>query len=355
MMSSMRKLTKQIRDLDETIYELRTNGKENKEKREFILKCPLDNCNGYLNKNYICGLCDNEVCKDCMEKKVEDHICDKEKKETVTFLKRDTKSCPKCGEYIHKINGCDQMYCISCHTAFSWRTGKIERGNVHNPEYYRWMREHGRDIPRDPQDVVYDPCGLIDYMGLLRIVRSIYPSQLTTNRHIRDAPEVIKIVNMHRLIIHINNKNRVHEIDEDTNERKLLDLRANLLLDNISREELKVTLQKIDKKRNKEKKLLDIWNLLKFVLMEYIGEISEIRIDERRPLPGILIDKHQKRIAEIIEESKRIKNHCNNGFTKIGKTLNMTYPGINNEWIEIHNWETYIKEQKRRNPLFKED
>ena len=82
-----------------------------------------------------------------MEIKGEYHECDEDKKETVKLLRQDTKPCPKCGELIHKLpNGCDQMYCIKCPTAFSWRTGQLERGHIHNPEYYRWMRENGRDI-----------------------------------------------------------------------------------------------------------------------------------------------------------------------------------------------------------------
>ena len=74
-------------------------------------------------------------------------------------MKKDTKPCPKCGQLIHKINGCDQMWCPGCKTPFSWRTGEIERGHVHNPEYYRWMRETGQNIGRDPLDERFDPCG----------------------------------------------------------------------------------------------------------------------------------------------------------------------------------------------------
>jgi len=68
------------------------------------------------------------------------------------LLNKDSKSCPKCGTVIHKTSGCAQMWCISCHTAFNWRTGEIETGRIHNPHFIEFKkktmmsREHG-DIP----------------------------------------------------------------------------------------------------------------------------------------------------------------------------------------------------------------
>jgi hypothetical protein len=42
------------------------------------------------------------------------------------------------------------MYCISCHTSFSWKTLKIDTGEIHNPEYFRFLRENNMHIPRNP-------------------------------------------------------------------------------------------------------------------------------------------------------------------------------------------------------------
>jgi hypothetical protein len=46
------------------------------------------------------------------------------------------------------------MWCIQCHTAFDWNTGHIDTGYVHNPEYFRYLRERGEDIARNPHDIV---------------------------------------------------------------------------------------------------------------------------------------------------------------------------------------------------------
>ena len=129
-------------------------------------KCPLDECKGFIDENWYCGLCLNMFCEHCNEMIEEGHVCNPDSVKTMKLLKRDTKPCPKCGTMIHKIDGCAQMWCIDCHTAFSWETGRIETGRIHNPHYMEFKnkhftsREHG-DIPcggvPDFEDLKYNP------------------------------------------------------------------------------------------------------------------------------------------------------------------------------------------------------
>jgi len=109
------------------------------EKTAPVMKCPM-NCRGFLDEKYNCGLCLSTVCKDCHQKKDEEHKCNPNEVATITELKKSTKPCPKCQIRIYKTDGCDQMFCISCHTAFSWNTGRVETGIVHNPHYFEALR-----------------------------------------------------------------------------------------------------------------------------------------------------------------------------------------------------------------------
>jgi hypothetical protein len=131
----------------------------------FFMACPGKECRGRLSTAYKCGLCEHKFCADCHGDKgtVESafgsavHVCNEDDKKTVALLKENTKPCPKCHEGIFKVSGCDQMWCTQCHTCFSWQSGKILNGVVHNPHFYAWQREqHGGQAPRVPGD---DPCG----------------------------------------------------------------------------------------------------------------------------------------------------------------------------------------------------
>lgn len=97
-----------------------------------------------------------ETCKHCHTIKQDGHECKQEDIDTAELIKKDSKPCPKCNISIMKVNGCDQMWCVSCHTTFDWKTLHIKTsGIIHNPEYFRYMRENGIAIPRNPND---NPC-----------------------------------------------------------------------------------------------------------------------------------------------------------------------------------------------------
>jgi hypothetical protein len=144
------------RQRDLLAHELQT-GSPPVERRQFVRACPEPECRGFLSTAWKCGLCEKWTCPDCHIVKGErdaDHTCHADDLATAKLLDSDTKSCPKCATGIFKIEGCDQMWCTQCHTAFSWKTGQIE-SRIHNPHFYEWQRRQGA-VPRVVGDIV---CG----------------------------------------------------------------------------------------------------------------------------------------------------------------------------------------------------
>jgi hypothetical protein len=119
-----------------------TNIVSDEQCRGFVVKQTIVT-NGKTVVGYVCGICHVKVCKNCREENTSLHICDENSVATVKLLKTDTKSCPTCFTPINKIDGCDQMWCPTCKTAFSWNTLEICSGKIHNPHYYEYMRTLG--------------------------------------------------------------------------------------------------------------------------------------------------------------------------------------------------------------------
>lgn len=143
----------------------------------YIKKCTNLNCKGFLDKNWFCSLCETTTCSKCLETQFENHICKQENIETARLLETDSKQCPKCGILIFKTDGCNQMWCTKCHTAFDWVSGRIQV-NVHNPHYYEWLRTT-RNIQRNPADI---ECGrIIDFNFTSKLLELMNIKMATTS------------------------------------------------------------------------------------------------------------------------------------------------------------------------------
>ena len=120
-----------------------------RERRVVTMKClnPSGECKGFLDAKMNCGLCDSVFCKDCHvatrsngAEAIATHVCKAEDVASIKELHESTKPCPSCHTRIYKTDGCDQMFCVQCHTAFSWRSGQVETGVIHNPHYFEALR-----------------------------------------------------------------------------------------------------------------------------------------------------------------------------------------------------------------------
>ncbi len=108
--------------------------------------CPAPNCRGFISA-LRCNLCSCEICKDCHEIVRKDHKCDYDTVASIKAIFKEARPCPKCSALISKVDGCDQMFCTQCHTTYSWTSGQIITGYIHNPHYFQWLNEIRRNEP----------------------------------------------------------------------------------------------------------------------------------------------------------------------------------------------------------------
>ncbi len=224
------------------------------ERREFIKHCPANGCNGFLTTQYKCGLCSVRVCNKCLEPKEPDqeHTCNPDHVATVEFLMKDTRACPKCAIPIHKIDGCNQMWCVQCHTAFDWRTGKIESGHVHNPHWYEYQRRMNNGvIPREPADMPGGGmCGNQE-----RDIPRFY--NLPQEKRSRELEQI------HRMLMHIQaTEMRQYRNHEEEHLRDKRNLRMKYLLNEIDKDKWKKMLQQREKKHDKEVAIRQVYEIL---------------------------------------------------------------------------------------------
>lgn len=159
----------QVPDLTKTLdrYNSAISVVENSRFEEDMLSC--DRCNEVRvdSRTYVCGNCNMSTCRRCRKTLVtgvtgQYHVCDETIVASLELINRETKACPSCNTSITKIDGCDQMYCVSCKCTFTWSTLQVQQsgiGRVHNPYYYAALRHDGGtiSIPREIGDV---PCKL---------------------------------------------------------------------------------------------------------------------------------------------------------------------------------------------------
>ena len=269
-------------------------GGELKKKREFIRKCPNEKCRGFLSTMWKCGMCEKRTCKECYEiKERDDHKCKPENVETAKLIAKDSKPCPKCGIFIFKIEGCSQMWCIECKTAWDWNTGQITTIRVHNPHYYEWMRREGI-APREHGDEV---CG-----GLPPL------QHFVAHLHLKELP------NAHRFTGHARHvllaRYRV-VINPNLNQ----DLQFKYLEKEIDKEKWKSLLVKREKSRLFRQEIYDVINMFVTVSEEMFRKLN---------------NDGNAQLAE--DELKKLRSFANEQLKIISKRYVMTTFIIDDEW-----------------------
>lgn len=225
-------------DIVPPLFPLRYYQQSNTKKTvsPLLLPCPVSSCRGYImEKTYSCALCKTELCNKCLHILHENHSCVQQDVDSALKILQETKPCPRCAIRIYKISGCDQMWCVQCHSSFSSETGQIlVNGAIHNPNYFYWLYNNNNNLDHEnPEN-----CQRFENIVMHHLRQKCTCTRIKTCIHadmFRDALNIMrKFLHVEHVIllrydINYLNTNRdlrlkylLHEIDREDVERILV-------------------------------------------------------------------------------------------------------------------------------------
>jgi hypothetical protein len=317
------KLLEEIRMVDRTLQEMNQfrnnlhrmllNGGDvvavGKNTRSFVRACSADDCRGFLSSQWKCGLCDTFACAQCFviigKDKDAPHECLADDLATAQLLKSDTKPCPSCASSIFKIEGCDQMWCTQCHTAFSWRTGHIET-NIHNPHFYEWQRRNGGTVPRAHGDVLcgrelnnrtQNTMGHGNGYGVLKVKTLEY-----TNMHYSVSLVIRSVLHLQHVQL------QTYRVDPVENN---VALRVQYMRKFIDKETFQTRIQRDNKKHGKKREMFEVISLFINMTTDILFRFRELSRDTTTT---------EIVLKDTLSEIEQIRLYVNECLTDIART-----------------------------------
>lgn len=298
-------LKRKINAIDRTINEVRVNMTpplDAHSRAEFVHQCGSDTCDGFLSTAWKCRKCNGWTCSECgvfKGQNPEAHVCKEEDKASMDTIKKDSRRCVGCGIYVHKISGCNQMYCTVCHTAWDFRTGKKVNGTIHNPHYIE-MRRNLNILGRDINDV---PCGGAPSIGDLRVA-------------FRQHDQLyLQLAGLLRVVVHIHHEELGRYPDRvDANNNR--DLRVKFTLGEINRDQMKRKIQQREKKNLKNR---DINMILQMFVTTSSDLLRQAVVNTERLTPTA---------SAILADIKRLVRYTNIELGKIASRTGSVVPCV---------------------------
>jgi len=306
-----------------------------------------------LNENFVCEICDANICSKCYvkvdlekeyltkndydlqedeeeeekkeekenkEDKKEDfmidtngvkkrkHKCEKEAKISFRAIKKEAKPCPTCGEFISKISGCDQMFCIKCGTGFSWTSGQIEKGVIHNPHAHDFFRNNPDMLNGYLNNRNQNENGCRDHVPNGFIINHKFQHKINSETISNTVYLIRKLAefrdyNRTKYVSYLNN-------DNPDIEMSLESLRERFINNQIDEKTMKQHLHRIDKKNFYLKQVSHV------IICAY--EIFEIMVWN-------IVDIFNS--EELLEENKELVDYC--------KRLNLSLENVSQKDVYL--------------------
>ena len=324
------------------------DGSGKTEKRVFTMPCPANECKGMLSTQYKCGICELFACPECHEmigdSKTAEHTCDPNNVASAQAIKKETKQCPGCPNRIYRIEGCSQMWCTGCHTAFDWNTGRVVKSQqLHNPHWveYQRNRQNGEAPMRAPGDI---PCGGIVSLadlrfidnkileikkGLLKEMVRTYAEVSVDDLEKYNACDLVKtfLPTVYKLVEGVS-RNDVRIIREQLQHEENFEReRCLYILDSMTKDELAAVVYMKNVQRAKTTRVLHVYEL--FIAVG-IDVFNDIRNSELTGMAFI------NRALEKMIELNALRLHCNGLFAQVSHIYNLSTPFLNTSWTLGH-------------------
>lgn len=198
------------------------------------------------------------------------------------------------------------MFCTECHTAFSWNTGHVVNGVIHNPHYYEYLRKIGNGVaPRNAGDL---PCGGLPYYQYVQRAIGGFSEE---NRRM--------IIAIHRITGEISDQ-RIHAYQAQFNVEDNGDLGVLYLMKEIDKEAMKVLLVKREMKRNK--------HLAIRAILEMFVTTSTMILNNLVNEPPA--DDASRQL--FLLEYTNLRKYVNDSLLAVGKMKACTVPQIGEKW-----------------------
>ena len=308
----MKELKEKYRKVKEKIQDTYNEKIEEKEQISVVCPCPVNDCRGFLNSKYKCGICGTKACGICREvKKDKEHECDPDTVKTVEELKKNCRNCPNCMIPIYKISGCDQMFCVKCKVAFDWKTGKVEKGLIHNPHYFDWMRENG-GIPRNPHE---RECGGLPHIAVFysyKILNTILIARDNENPDAYSTTAFHYVTELFREVLHIQEVvlPRLPTImDNNAN----IDLRIDYLMKKIDKETF---MKKLVSREKENTKMIEYRQIIEMYYNVVKDLINKLTVDLDNDFD---FEQYKKIVYKFVENELNIKDYTNQSIDKLKK------------------------------------
>jgi hypothetical protein len=222
--------------------------------------CPVQECRGIIIRNK-CGVCETVCCPHCRVVLGQggsvasfiggSHVCNPDTVKTIAAIVEESKPCPKCNVPIYKSEGCYQMWCTQCHTAFDWTNGRVITSRIHNPHLMEYLQQRGRGDLLEPcqNNLQFPPTREIN-----QILRNSLTSPVQLGLTNRLYLITTNVLQLYRIVFELR-----HEVTPAENLRKSNGLRARYLTSEISKEQFLSVVRSRHKTKEKAAELLPLY------------------------------------------------------------------------------------------------